>query len=280
MAGMPTVRMVACDLDGTVVRGDGTVSPRTLAAFDACERAGVDVVFVTGRPPRWLPPIAEVTGHRGLAVCANGALVVDLATFGVVRVTALPPATVLEVADRLRARLDGTAFALETLDGVRREPQFMPRHEHALAARTGTLPELLADSPAVVKLLCRQDPLPRPQRRTADELLEIARAELAGIAEPVHSNPWGAMLEIAAPGVSKASGLAGLAAERGIDAADVAAFGDMPNDVPMLRWAGRAFAMTGGHPEALAAAGEAAPPCDEDGVAQVLEWLLSTEVSR
>jgi len=277
---MPTVRMVACDLDGTVVRADGTVSPRTLAAFDACERAGVDVVFVTGRPPRWLPPIAEVTGHRGLAVCANGALVVDLASSGVVRVTDLPPATVLEVADRLRARLDGTAFALETLDGVRREPQFMPRHEHALAARTGTLPELLADSPTVVKLLCRQDPLPRAERRTADELLEIARAELAGIAEPVHSDPWGAMLEIAAPGVSKASGLAGLAAERGIDAADVAAFGDMPNDVPMLRWAGRGFAMSGGHPEAVAAAGEVAPPCEDDGVAQVLEWLLSTEVSH
>jgi len=277
---MPTLRMVACDLDGTVVRADGTVSPRTLAAFDACERADVDVVFVTGRPPRWLPPIAEVTGHRGLAVCANGALVVDLATLGVVRATALPPATVLEVADRLRARLDGAAFALETLDGVRREPQFMPRHEHALAARTGTLPELLADSPTVVKLLCRQDPLPRHERRTADELLEVARAELAGIAEPVHSDPWGAMLEIAAPGVSKASGLAGLAAERGIDAADVAAFGDMPNDVPMLRWAGRGFAMSGGHPEAVAAAGEVAPPCEDDGVAQVLEWLLSTEVSH
>ena len=277
---MPTVRMVACDLDGTVVRADGTVSPRTLAAFDACERAGVDVVFVTGRPPRWLPPIAEVTGHRGLAVCANGALVVDLGTFDVVRVTALPPATVLEVADRLRAKLDGTAFALETLDGVRREPGFMPRHEHALAARTGTLPELLADDPTVVKLLCRQDSLPREQRRSADELLEVARAELAGLAEPVHSDPWGAMLEIAAPGVSKASGLAGLAAERGIDAADVAAFGDMPNDVPMLRWAGRGFAMSGGHPEAVAAAGDVAPPCDEDGVAQVIEGLLSSDVSH
>ena len=267
--------MVACDLDGTVVRADGTVSPRTLAAFDACERSGVDVVFVTGRPPRWLPPIADVTGHRGLAVCGNGALVVDLTTFEAIRVTAIPPAGVLEVAARLRARLPGTAFALETLDGVRREPQFMPRHEHALAARTGTLEELLDDHPAVIKVLCRQDPLPRAERRTADELLEIARVELAGIAEPVHSDPWGAMLEIAAPGVSKASGLAGLAADRGIDAADVVAFGDMPNDVPMLRWAGRGFAMSGGHPEAVAAAGEVAPPCEDDGVARVIEQLLS-----
>jgi HAD superfamily hydrolase (TIGR01484 family) len=270
------VRMVACDLDGTVVRSDGTVSERTLAAFDACERLGVDVVFVTGRPPRWLPPIAEVTGHHGLAVCGNGAAVVDLTTFEVVRVSDLPPAAVLEVAERLRARVDEAVFALETLDGVRREPGFMPRHAQALAALTGTLPELLDGSPAVIKLLCRQDPLPRERRLSADALLRIARVELAGIAEPVHSDPFGGMLEISAPGVSKASGLAGLATERGIAAADVVAFGDMPNDVPMLRWAGRGFAMSGGHPAALEAAGEVAPPCEEDGVARVVETLLAS----
>jgi Cof subfamily protein (haloacid dehalogenase superfamily) len=274
MAGVGRMRMVACDLDGTVVRSDGTVSERTLAAFDRCERLGVDVVFVTGRPPRWLPPIAEATGHHGLAVCGNGAAVVDLTTFEVVRLADLPPAAVLEVADRLRSRIDQAVFALETLTGVRREAGFLPRHEQARLARTGTLPDLVADAPGVIKLLCRQDPLPAERRLTADALLEIARAELAGIAEPVHSDPRGGMLEIAAPGVSKASGLAGLAAERGIAAAEVVAFGDMPNDVPMLRWAGRGFAMSGGHPAALAAAGEVAPPCDEDGVAQVIERLL------
>jgi Cof subfamily protein (haloacid dehalogenase superfamily) len=272
--------MVACDLDGTVVRRDGTVSERTLAAFDRCERLGVDVVFVTGRPPRWLPPIAEATGHHGLAVCGNGAAVIDLTTFEVVRLSELPPAAVLEVAHRLRARIDEAVFALETLAGVRREPEFMPRHEQALAAPTGTLAELVADRPGVIKLLCRQDPLPRDRRLSADALLEIARAELAGIAEPVHSDPAGGMLEISAPGVSKASGLAGLAADRGIASRDVVAFGDMPNDVPMLRWAGRGFAMSGGHPAALAAAGEVAPPCEDDGVAQVIERLLDAQPSR
>jgi hydroxymethylpyrimidine pyrophosphatase-like HAD family hydrolase len=83
------------------------------------------------------------------------------------------------------------------------------------------------------------------------------------------------MLEISALGVSKASALARLAARRGVPAEAVVAFGDMPNDVPMLRWAGRGYAMTGGHPEAVAAAAELAPPCESDGVAQVLEQLLS-----
>jgi hypothetical protein len=83
------------------------------------------------------------------------------------------------------------------------------------------------------------------------------------------------MLEIAAIGVSKASTLAEVAAGRGIPAEDVVAFGDMPNDVPMLRWAGLGFAMADGHPEAIAAADKTAPPCHDDGVAQVQERLLA-----
>jgi hydroxymethylpyrimidine pyrophosphatase-like HAD family hydrolase len=106
-------------------------------------------------------------------------------------------------------------------------------------------------------------------------LLRDAREVLAGVAEPVHSNPDGDLLEISAVGVSKGTALAELSAERGVPAAQVVAFGDMPNDVPMLLWAGRGYAMTGGHPEALAAAALVAPPCDQDGVAQVLEQLLA-----
>lgn len=270
------MRMVACDLDGTVVAPDGSISARTLAAFDACTRAGVDVVFVTGRPPRWMEPIAEATGHRGLAVCGNGAVVVDLATWEVVRADALPGATVIEIAHQLRRELPGAAFAIETLDGYRREPEFRPRHAAGWEVPTGPLTELIADEPTVVKLLCRQSALHRSGTPlTADGMLEIARAVLAGLAEPVHSDPDGALLEIAALGVSKASGLARLAAQRGIDASEVVAFGDMPNDVPMLRWAGRGYAMGGGHPEAVAAAAEVAPSLAEDGVAQVIERLLA-----
>ena len=101
------MRMVATDLDGTIVRPDGTISSRTVAAFDACERAGVNVVFVTGRPPRWMHDVVEQTGHRGLALCANGALVYDLANEQAVRSHTISRADVLEARRRLLDELLG-----------------------------------------------------------------------------------------------------------------------------------------------------------------------------
>src|SRR3712207_3885891 len=85
LEGMAPPRLVASDLDGTLVRSDGTVSDRTRAALEAVEAAGSVLVLVTGRPPRWMHPVVEATGHRGIAVCANGALVYDLHTERVVR---------------------------------------------------------------------------------------------------------------------------------------------------------------------------------------------------
>jgi Cof subfamily protein (haloacid dehalogenase superfamily) len=271
------VRLVACDLDGTIVDAQGQISARTLAAFAECERQGVQVVFVTGRPPRWLAPVAKLTGHRGMALCGNGAVVLDLATNQVVQADPLSPATVLAVTEKLRAVLPGIVFALETTDGYRREPMFVPRHEAALAAQTGTIEELLVGAPVIIKVLARLDRSADPavELVDTDTMLERGRAALAGVAEVVHSNPQGRMLEIAAPGVTKASALARLAGELGVDAADVVAFGDMPNDVPMLEWAGAGYAMSGGHPLAIAAAARTAPPLAEDGVAQVIEELLA-----
>jgi Cof subfamily protein (haloacid dehalogenase superfamily) len=267
------MRLVACDLDGTVVRPDGSVTARTVRALEACERAGIRVVFVTGRPPRWMAPIADATRHHGVAVCANGAVVYDLAAERVVRTRGIPVDAVREVARIVRAAVPGGAFALETLDGFRREPEYRPRRAtHDVPV--GRLDALMADDPLVVKVLYRVE------SGVADDMLAAARAALEGIAEPVHSDAASGMLEIAAAGVSKASTLADLAAEDGIGPEDVVAFGDMPNDVPMLLWAGTGYAMAGGHPEAVAAAGRTAPACEDDGVAQVLEQLLTAIAVR
>ena len=263
------MRLVASDLDGTLVRVDGTISARTLSALQACELSGVDIVFVTGRPPRWMAPIAEATGHTGVAVCGNGAVVYDLAAERIVQTRALTPEAVRKTVAVLRAALPQAVFALETLAGYRREPLFLPHHDVAATALAGSMEDLLADDPVVLKVLCRDE------TSTADPMLAAARVALNGISEPCHSNTNGSMLEIAVVGVSKASTLAELAAHRGIPAEDVVAFGDMPNDVPMLRWAGRGFAMADGHPEAIRAADETAPACQDDGVAQVLERLLA-----
>ena len=101
------------------------------------------------------------------------------------------------------------------------------------------------------------------------------RPAVAHLVSTTHSAPTIALLEMAVPDIDKSVTLARYAADRGIDAADVVAFGDMPNDVQMLGWAGHGYAMASGHPDALAAANLVAPPFEDDGVARVLEERLA-----
>lgn len=270
--GLAPLRMVATDLDGTIVRRDMTVSPRTTAAFRACADAGIEVVVVTGRPPRWVVPIAETAGLTGTAVCGNGAVVWDLDAHRALHVEALSPDAVREVARRLAVAMPGRALALETTDGFRREPEYQTRWDTGLEQVVGTLEELLADAAPVVKVLVRD------LGSTSDAMLATAREVLDGVAAPTHSNARDSLIEVMADGVGKASTLAEIAATRGVDAASVVAFGDMPNDLAMLQWAGRGYAMADGHPDVLAAADAVAPPCEEDGVAQVIESLLADRV--
>jgi hydroxymethylpyrimidine pyrophosphatase-like HAD family hydrolase len=119
-------------------------------------------------------------------------------------------------------------------------------------------------------------------RLSVDQLAAALRREGNGFFEAV--NAGGDLVELVPAGVTKASGLAEVAARLGGTAEDTIAFGDMPSDVPMLIWAGYGVAMANGHPEAIAVADEVASPNDEDGVAAVLERIygtrLPTESSR
>ena len=262
-----TVRLVATDLDGTLVRTDGTISVRSCRALRAAEDAGLGVVFVTGRPPRWMTPVAQATGHTGVAVCANGALLYDMHTERVIASTLLEPAVLRAVAERLRAAVPGLVFAVEYGPGFGHEPGY--RHGWAIGGpgiRVGEV-DVILDRPAA-KLLARHPTM------DCDELLAVA-VELVGGEVAVTSSSHEALLEIAASGVTKASALAGLAADAGVPAGDVLAFGDMPNDLPMLAWAGRAVAVANAHPTVLAAADEITGSNDEDGVAAVVERILA-----
>jgi hydroxymethylpyrimidine pyrophosphatase-like HAD family hydrolase len=263
------VRMVATDIDGTIVRRDGSVSARTAAAFAACRDAGVDVVLVTGRPPRWLEPVLLSTGRVGTAVCGNGALVYDVVTERVLRSRTLDAAGTLAAAAALREALVAPAFAVETLSGFRREAAYLTRWDTGVERDVGPLEELVADEPGVVKLLVRDE------GQHADTMLGRARRVLGDTAVPTHSNVRDCLVEVSAAGVSKAATLAELAAERGYGAQDVVAFGDMPNDAEMLAWAGRGYAVADGHPDVVRGATAVAPPCEEDGVARVVEALLA-----
>jgi Cof subfamily protein (haloacid dehalogenase superfamily) len=259
-------RLIATDLDGTIVRSDGTVSQATLDAIAAVEAAGVPFVMVTGRPIRWMPDIADKTGHRGVAICANGALAYDLHTETVVRSALLSADAARDVAATLRAAIPGIAFAVERLhSGFAHEPDYVPRWDSTDARTQAHIDDLLSED--VVKLLARHEGL------GSDALLAAARAAVQGGASLTHSSSDG-LLEISAEGVSKASGLAAYADDLGIDALDVVAFGDMPNDLPMLAWAGLGVAVANAHPEVLAVADEVTGSNDDDGVAQVLaRWF-------
>ena len=259
-------RLVASDLDGTLLRSDLTVAPRTRDVLRRVEEAGALFVMVTGRPPRWMAPVAEQTDHRGLAVCANGAIVYDLHTEQVVRDVRIGADAALEVVRALRDEVPGIAFAVEKgLGGFGREASYVTRFENPELV-VGPVEELVADG-AAVKLLARAEGV------GSDDLLTTARGVLGDLCECTHSSGDG-LLEISAAGVSKASGLASLADEWTVAAPEVVAFGDMPNDLPMLAWAGRSVGMGNGHPDVLAAVDEVTGTNDEDGVAQVLErWF-------
>ncbi|HEY7857162.1 MAG TPA: HAD family hydrolase [Candidatus Nanopelagicales bacterium] len=283
---MTTVRMLATDLDGTLLRPDNTVSARTVAALAAAREIGFPVVFVTGRPPRWMPDVVAATGHGGVAVCANGALLIDQDAGTVLAAHPLAADVALDVARALTVTVPGATFAVEYVpsgdvrsitQGSGRptvgyspgyRPRLPPRHDPLV----GSLAELVEADP-VVKLLVRG-----PAGGSADELLALATALVGHRAEITHSSPDDPLLEISAPGVSKGTTLAWHAARLGLAAEQVATVGDMPNDVPMLSWAGTSYAVRGAHPAALAATSGRVLPPEDDGVARLLEALLELAV--
>lgn len=260
-------RLVASDLDGTLIRSDGTLDARTRRAIAAAESAGATVVFCTARPHRGLTELADATRHRGVVVCNNGAMLWDLHTESVIEASPLEPTIARELVARLEATVPGGAWAVERTLGFGYEPGYVTRWPIPDDAIVAAVHSLIAE-PAV-KLMLRHD------RLTADTLLERAREVCGHLAELSHSSTTDALLEISAAGVSKATALARLCQQRNVDRHDVIAFGDMPNDLPMLAWAGHGVAVANAHPEVIAAADEVTASNDESGVACVLERLFS-----
>lgn len=270
------IRLIATDLDGTLLRSDDTVSDRTRAALQAANAAGLVVVFVTGRPIRWLEDVIEQTGHLGVAVGANGAVIYDMATETVLTLHTLEPAELVALTTDLRRAFPTVTFAVENSDGFGAEPAYIhdwevnPRRDRrgnrVAPPAMGELAELLT-RPAL-KLLAKD------RSANVDEFLVQADALLAGRATVTHSSSF-ALLEIAPLGITKATGLAEVAAAHGITADEVVAIGDMPNDIPMLLWAGRSYAVANAHPSAIAAADEVVGSNEQDAVAVLIESLLA-----
>ncbi|GAA1176787.1 hypothetical protein HNR09_001505 [Nesterenkonia xinjiangensis] len=282
-------RLIASDIDGTILSyasaETGIVTDRTVAAFRAARDAGVRIVLVTGRPVRWLKPVADALGGIGPVICSNGAVVYDLAEQRLLREDPMEEATLFAVKDHILEIDAQASFAAETLQNLHAEPPFLVdslffEEDRRRAAgvtddmlRLGRLDDTLGrhDSrsrPGVVKLLAKTTAM------DADAFLEAVRSRVGQLVTVTHSAPGVSLLEISAKGVDKAAALRRFAAAEGITRDQVIAFGDMPNDIEMLQWAGTSWAVGSAHPMARSAARHLTADCDADGVALVLEDLL------
>src|SRR5699024_10292486 len=297
--GHPLVRpqLIATDGDGTIIpysqTHTGYVSPRTLAAFSAAHAAGIRIAFVTGRPMSWMSALAPTLGPLGAAIVSNGAIIYDMNTDTVMEVHPMDEHLVEEVTNELRGLYSGAIFGAESLTGLIMEPEFIPAASRArkraahqappitadpvnsVAVRSSrwiesdNITDRLAEHPEVVKLMIKvngHDP---------DDLLMTVRAHFGHRVQVTHSAPGISLLEISRGDVHKASTLADYAASMGIHANDVVAFGDQRNDEQMLRWAGTSYAVQSGHPGLFAQADVVAPACDDDGVAEMIEHLMT-----
>ncbi|MEU7054495.1 HAD-IIB family hydrolase [Streptomyces sp. NPDC046197] len=269
-------RLIATDLDGTLLRDDKSVSPRTIAALAAAEEAGIEVFFVTGRPARWMDVVSDHVHGHGLAICGNGAAVVDLhggpSAHRFVKVRDLARENALDAVRLVREAAPGTVYAVEQTYGFYQEPEY-PKLHMEIPDSLAPAEELLAPGGAgagqpILKILAYHPTL------DPDAFLTLARLAVGDRATITRSSP-SALLEISGPGVSKASTLALCCAERGISHEEVVAFGDMPNDVEMLTWAGRSYAMGNAHPDVIAAASGRTVANNDDGVAVVIERMLA-----
>jgi Cof subfamily protein (haloacid dehalogenase superfamily) len=269
-------KLVATDLDGTLLNAAGEVSPRTRAALEACWDAGIPVVGVTGRGPRLLDSVRAALDARGIAVLAQGGFVVDLERDEVLRTVGLPRNQAQAVIERIedvagdlivaveeaaeQAEVHGPLRVQHGFDWPYPEPaHLLPRHEVLPAG-------------AVLKVFLRSSTLGQ------DELLARARSVVdPADAEVTHAGLG--FIEVLPPGITKATGLA-IALERyGVDFGDVLVFGDMPNDLPMIaavsEAGGRAVAVANAHPEVRAATTALTSGHDVDGVARYLEAVLA-----
>jgi len=264
MARVERPRLLATDLDGTLLRPDCSVSPRTAAALGAAQDAGVQVVFVTARPHRWLAPVAGLVGRHGTAICANGASVVDVATLTVVEQHGMGPDLVATLVARLRDRLGPTVqLATECADGIARERQF--DSGHPVPPGSPCVDRIEDALPATTLKLLVMDPHtdhPEFLAAVGEAVGDLATASSSGVA---------GLAEIAAPGVTKAATLAAWAHARQIAPGTVWAVGDAPNDLPMLAWAGRSFAVANADPCVRAVVDEVLASNADDGVATLLE---------
>ncbi|MFR0358687.1 HAD family hydrolase [Streptomyces sediminimaris] len=263
--GLP-YRLIATDLDGTLLRSDESVSPRTRAALAAATAAGAAHIVVTGRAVPWTRHILDDLGYRGLAVCGQGAQVYDAGAHRLLTSVTLDRQLAGVALAKIEAEV-GPLYLAASRDGLSGEVLVGPGY-----AVTGALPSTpFTDASDLWAAPLNKIYIQHPDL-TDDELAEASRQAAGGFVTVAMAGEG--IVELLPLGLSKATGLSLAARRLGVKAADTIAFGDMPNDIPMFGWASHGVAMANAHAELRAVADEVTASNEEDGIAVVLERLL------
>jgi hydroxymethylpyrimidine pyrophosphatase-like HAD family hydrolase len=277
--------LVASDLDGTLLRNDDTLSARTKSVIDQVVQRSI-FVMATGRPPRWVHPVAELLGHRGLAVCSNGALIMDLTDESIVDAQFLSPGLARSAVALIQSMLPDAGIAVDRLSGFGHDPGYKSAYTMPKNVRVAPIDELIGDEP-MLKLMFRHADMDTNVLASLIAALGDGGAVTYGAAGPTSGMGASAydadtplslantLIEIQAPGVSKAAALARVCDRFGVDHSSTIAFGDMPNDIEMLTWASHGVAMSNAHIDVKNVANEITASNDEDGVALILERELA-----
>jgi Cof subfamily protein (haloacid dehalogenase superfamily) len=268
--GLP--KLIATDLDGTLVRSDNTVSAYTHGVLDRVRAAGIPVVGATGRGPRLTELTRNDIRAADFLVMAGGGRVVDQTDPAgpmVLRDERLPGPVLAELLTALEAEVGPLVVMVEAMD-THEAPlwgDFDPSWPYPDRFEERSRPDCMATD--VIKAFAR----------TPDHDVDALLATARRIVPPTRATLTQAglgFIEICPPGVDKATGLAVVAQALGVDPAEVLVFGDMPNDLPMFEWAGWGrVAVSNAHPTVRAAADEITLRNDDDGVGIYLERLLS-----
>ncbi len=266
------LEMIGTDIDGTMLRSDGSLSAEVKRALHDAADAGVHVVPATGRPVVIAEDVIEALDLPGHWVFANGAITRHVGRDELIRGFWLDRDFTRSMVELLRVSLPGAGFALEFEKSVAYEKGF--EHVVPTVPPVGPVDDVLdapglsgPDAERIQKVLVYDLTLDLDDlyRAVGDAVGDQAVACYSGL-------PF---IELAAGQVTKATALALLADDFGIEAGNVATFGDNHNDLPMLEWAGRSFAMANATDDAKEAADEVIGANDQDGLAYKIDELLA-----
>ncbi|MGW6520734.1 HAD family hydrolase [Streptomyces sp. NPDC054962] len=260
-------RLVATDLDGTLLRSDDSISQRTRDALAAATAAGAAHIVVTGRGVPWTRHILDDLGYDGLAVCGQGAQVYDAGAHRLLTSVTLDRQLAGVALAKIEAEV-GPLYLAASRDGLDGDVLVGPGY-----AVTGALPSTpFTDASDLWSAPLSKIYIQHPE--LSDDALAAAARRAAGGFVTVAMAGAG-IVELLPLGLSKATGLSLAARRLGLKATDTIAFGDMPNDIPMFAWASHGVAMANAHEELKAVADEVTTSNDDDGIAVTLEAMLA-----